>query len=63
MTGRARSRPRAAFDRGYELVFIEDAMSSMSADAHRFAVQGIFPRMGRVRSTDEFVVALGGTGA
>jgi nicotinamidase-related amidase len=53
------STARAAFDQGYELVFIEDAMSTFSADAHRFAVQGIFPRMGRVRSTDEFVAAVG----
>jgi nicotinamidase-related amidase len=53
------STARAAFDQGYELVFVEDAMSTFSADAHRFAVQGIFPRMGRVRSTDEFVAAVG----
>ncbi|GAB7521185.1 isochorismatase family protein [Paraburkholderia sp. 2C] len=53
------STARAAFDQGYELVFVEDAMSTFSADAHRFAVQGIFPRMGRVRSTDEFIAAVG----
>ncbi|CAB3765730.1 isochorismatase family protein [Paraburkholderia solisilvae] len=52
------STARAAFDQGYELVFIEDAMSTFSADAHRFAVQAVFPRMGRVRSTDEFVAAV-----
>ena len=47
------STARAAFDRGYELIFAEDAMSSVSAEAHRFATTQIFPRMGRVRSSKE----------
>lgn len=53
------STARAAYDRGYELVFAEDAMSSLSAEAHGFAVKNIFPRMGRVRSTGEILAALG----
>jgi nicotinamidase-related amidase len=53
------STARVAYDRGFELVFVEDAMSSMSDEMHRFAVQSIFPRMGRVRTTDEVVLALG----
>lgn len=52
------STARAAFDRGYELIFVEDAMSSLSAAAHDFAIQNIFPRMGRVRSTAETLSAL-----
>jgi len=52
------STARDAFERGYEQVFAEDAMSSLSADAHRFAVSVIFPRMGRVRSTEEILRAL-----
>ena len=52
------STARAAFDRGYELVFAEDAMSSITAEAHTFATTIIFPRMGRVRSTAEIVQAL-----
>jgi nicotinamidase-related amidase len=52
------STARAAFDRGYELVFAEDAMTSLTADAHTFAAKEIFPRMGRVRSTDELMEAL-----
>ncbi len=51
------STARAAFDRGYELIFVEDAMSSFSADAHQFATQTIFPRMGRVRSTQQVLEA------
>jgi nicotinamidase-related amidase len=57
------STARAAFDRGYELVFIEDAMSSFSGDVHRFPVEHIFPRMGFVRSTEEFVGAVAETGS
>jgi nicotinamidase-related amidase len=49
------STAREGFDRGYELVFAEDAMSSLSEEAHNFAIKNIFPRMGRVRSTDEIV--------
>jgi nicotinamidase-related amidase len=52
------STARAAFDRGYELVFPEDAMSSLSEEAHNFAIKNIFPRMGRVRSTEEIVKSL-----
>lgn len=57
------STARAAFDRGYELVFVEDAMSSMAADAHTFACKDIFPVMGKVRSTRHMIDALqAGTG-
>jgi nicotinamidase-related amidase len=53
------STARAAYDRGYELVFAEDAMSSVSGEAHGFAVSTIFPRMGRVRSTEQVLTAIG----
>ncbi|WP_438392671.1 isochorismatase family protein [Caballeronia sp. DA-9] len=52
------STARGAFDRAYELVFAEDAMTSLSAEAHAFVIANIFPRMGRVRSTAEVVKAL-----
>ena len=52
------STARDAFDRGYELVFVEDAMSSISAEAHKFATEVIFPRMGRVRTTDTVLESL-----
>jgi nicotinamidase-related amidase len=53
------STAREAFDRGYELIFVEDAMSSMAAEIHTFAVQTIFPRMGRVRTLEQVLGALG----
>lgn len=58
------STARAAFDRGYELVFAEDAMTSISAEAHNFSCQTMFRMMGRVRSTEHILQALrAGTGA
>ena len=55
------STARAAHDQGYELVFAEDAMSTMSVEFHDFSVKNIFPMMGRVRSTDEIIAALKAT--
>jgi nicotinamidase-related amidase len=52
------STARAAFDQGYDLVFAEDAMSTFSAEMQEFAVTKIFPRMGRVRSTEQLLAAL-----
>jgi nicotinamidase-related amidase len=52
------STARAAFDRGYELVLVEDAMSSMQAEAHKFSCENVFRTMGRVRSTLEVIDAL-----
>ena len=52
------STARAAFDRGYELVFAEDAMSSLAAEPHAFATKELFPRMGYVRSTEALVAAV-----
>jgi nicotinamidase-related amidase len=52
------STARDAQERGYELIFAEDAISSMSVEMHRFPVENIFPVMGRVRSTEEILGAL-----
>lgn len=52
------STARDAFERGYQQVFVEDAMSSFGEEAHQFATRQILPRIGRVRSTDEVLAAL-----
>lgn len=52
------STARAALELGYELVFAEDAMTSLSDDMHRFATETIFPIMGKVRSSEEIIAAL-----
>lgn len=52
------STARDAYERGYELIFAEDAMTGLTAESHANATERIFPRMGRVRSTDAIISAL-----
>ena len=52
------STARQAFELGFNQVLVEDAMSSGDAEHHRFAVENIFPRLGRVRSTEQVLAAL-----
>lgn len=52
------STARDAWERGYALVFAEDAMAGLQSEAHHFAVQTIFPRLGRVRSTEQVLLSL-----
>ena len=42
------STARDAYERGYEQLFVEDAMSGLSPGAHEFAIKTIFPRIGRI---------------
>ncbi len=53
------STARDAYERGYELVFAEDAMASRCAAEHEHSVKRIFPRLGRVRASSEILSALG----
>ena len=43
---------------GFGFVLVEDACSAQDAEQHRFAFENIFPRLARVRSTDEVLAAL-----
>ncbi|GAB3786388.1 hydrolase [Dyella agri] len=52
------STARAAWEHGYAIVFAEDAMSAASAEQHGFAIEHIFPRLGRVRSTAQVMEML-----
>jgi nicotinamidase-related amidase len=52
------STARSGWELGYSLVLAEDAMSAPTAEMHAFAVQRIFPRLGRVRKTREVLAAL-----
>jgi nicotinamidase-related amidase len=54
------STARNAYERGYELLFAEDAMTGMTAEGHANSTTRIFPRLGRVRSTEEILAALNG---
>jgi nicotinamidase-related amidase len=52
------STARDAFERGYDQVFVADAMASPSAEAHANTLKFTFPRMGRIRNTQDIVAAL-----
>ena len=52
------STARDAYERGYEQVFVEDAMTARDAGEHAHTVRVIFPRIGRVRSTADVLAAL-----
>jgi NAD(P)-dependent dehydrogenase (short-subunit alcohol dehydrogenase family)/nicotinamidase-related amidase len=43
------STARQAWEHGYEIVFADDAISSINPELHSFAMQSIFPIIGRVR--------------
>ena len=51
------STARDAYERGYEQIFAEDAMTARNADSHSNAITRIFPRLGRVRSTEQILAA------
>lgn len=52
------STARDGYERGYQLVLVENAMSARSASDHAFAVGRIFPRIGRVCQTADVIAAL-----
>ncbi len=52
------STARFAYEYGYNQIFVEDAMSAMSADEHHATVSAIFPRIGLVRSAQDVLASL-----
>jgi nicotinamidase-related amidase len=52
------STARFAYEYGYHQIFVEDAMSALSAEEHAATVTKIFPRIGLVRRTDEILAGL-----
>jgi nicotinamidase-related amidase len=44
---------------GLAFVVVEDACAARDAEEHRYAFEKIFPRLARVRKTDEVIEALG----
>ena len=46
---------REAFQHGYQVIAVEDAMTDFNGSLHKGIVDGIFTRLGRVRSTQEVV--------
>jgi nicotinamidase-related amidase len=52
------STARSAYDLGYNVVLVVDAMTDRDADAHRHSVEKIFPRLGETDTTDNVLKLL-----
>jgi nicotinamidase-related amidase len=52
------STARSAYDLGYNVALVVDAMTDRDADAHRNSVERIFPRLGETARTDDVVKLL-----
>jgi nicotinamidase-related amidase len=46
------STARSAYDHGYNVVLVRDAMTDRNAEAHRHSVEQIFPRLGETETTE-----------
>ena len=53
------STARFAFEYGFQQIFVEDACAARSKEEHEYPVQRIFPRLGRVRKTQEVLAEVG----
>ncbi|MEP6762766.1 MAG: isochorismatase family protein [Gemmatimonadaceae bacterium] len=52
------STARSAFDFGYHVVLVTDAMTDRDAEAHHNSVERIFPRLGETELTDNVLQML-----
>jgi nicotinamidase-related amidase len=52
-TAGVESTARSAYDYGYNVVFVVDAMTDRDADAHRHSVEKIFPRLGETTTAGD----------
>lgn len=48
---------RSAYDHGYNVLFVEDAMAASSAVMHESSLKNVFPYIGRVRTTSQVIDA------
>ena len=52
------STARFAYEYGYQQIFVEDACSARSKEEHEHTMKTMFPRIGRIRKTEEILSAL-----
>jgi nicotinamidase-related amidase len=52
------STARSAYDLGYHVTLIVDAMTDRDAEAHRYSIEKIFPRLGETANTDDVLKLL-----
>ena len=49
---------REAFQLGYNQIFIEDAMTVAAKEEHDYVCKYIFPRIGKIRTSEEVILSL-----
>lgn len=49
---------REAFQQGYNQIFIEDAMTATTKEEHDYVCKYIFPRIGKIRTSEEIALSL-----
>lgn len=49
---------REAYQRGYHQIFVEDAMAASTKEEHDYVCKYIFPRIGKIRSSEEVAISL-----
>ena len=52
------STGRSAYDLGYNVAFVVDAMTDLNAEAHRHSVERVFPRFGETATTARVLALL-----
>jgi NAD(P)-dependent dehydrogenase (short-subunit alcohol dehydrogenase family)/nicotinamidase-related amidase len=52
------STARQAWEHGYEIVFVKEAISSVDASLHQFAMESIFPIIGRIGRSIDVLAAM-----
>ncbi|GGA24425.1 isochorismatase family protein [Paenibacillus physcomitrellae] len=50
---------REAFQHGYDQIFVEDAMTATAQEEHDYVVKTVFPRLGKIRTAEQVIAALG----
>ncbi|HEY8997086.1 MAG TPA: isochorismatase family protein [Edaphobacter sp.] len=53
------SSARSAYDLGYNVVFVADAMADLRPESHRHSIEVVFPRLGEVDVTENVLALLG----
>ena len=57
-SGGVEATGRSAYDLGYNVAYVTDAMTDRDADNHRHSIEKTFPRMGETCHTDDVLALL-----
>jgi nicotinamidase-related amidase len=59
-SGGVESTARSAYDLGYNVVFVVDAMADRDAEIHQHCVTNAFPKLGETETTEGVLEAISG---